>query len=238
MTGPLRLACIDADAPPLFGLASAPGGRAGYEPAVAELLAAQLGRDLEWVIMPWGDMLPAVRDHRVDAVLCGQGIIPARQEVVDFTRPYGIFHEGILMRRGEAVGDPSGLVGKKIAAIRASANYNLASSFTGAEVVECESEHVYEDMLEALRSGAVDAVCDDDVVFVPLGDTDPDFELAFTVKTHNPWGIGVAKDRPETLAALDGALAGLIADGRLRAVWEQWLPTLDYPFDARTVDED
>lgn len=234
---PLRLACIDADAPPLFGLASAPGGRTGYEPAVAELIAAELDRDLEWVIMPWGDMLPAARAHEVDAVLCGQGIIPARQELVDFTRPYGVFHEGILMRRGEAVPDPSGLVGKRVAAIRASANYNLASSFAGAEVVEFESEHVYEDMLAALRSGEVDAVCDDDVVFVPLGNSDPDFELAFVVKTNNPWGIGVAKDRPETLAALDEALARVIADGRLRKVWEQWLPSLDYPFEDHTSKE-
>ena len=86
-------------------------------------------------------------------------------------------------------------------------------------MVEFESEHVYEDMLAALRSGAVDAVCDDDVVFVPLGDSDPAFELAFVVKTNNPWGIGVAKDRPEILAALDDALATVIADGRLRSVW-------------------
>lgn len=232
MTEPLRLACIDADAPPLFGLASCPGGRAGYEPAVAELLAAELNRELEWVIMPWGDMLPAARDHRVDGVLCGQGIIPARLEQADFTRPYGIFHEGILMRRGEAVPDPAGLAGKRIAAIRASANYNLAASFTGAEVVEFESEHVYEDMLAALRSSEVDAVCDDDVVFVPLGDADPDFELAFVVKTNNPWGIAVAKDRPETLATLDGALSRIIADGRLKSAWAQWLPTLDYPFEV------
>jgi len=232
VTAPLRLACIDADAPPLFGLASAPGGRAGYEPAVGELIAAELGRQLAWVIMPWGDMLPAVRSHQVDGVLCGQGIIPARMELVDFTRPYGIFHEGLLMRRGEAVPDPSGLAGKRIAAIRASANYNLASSFAGAEVIEFESEHVYEDMLAALRSGEVDAVCDDDVVFVPLGNSDPDFELAFVVKTNNPWGIGVAKDRPETLATVGGALTRIIADGRLRAAWEQWLPTLEYPFEV------
>ncbi|QFS90467.1 ABC transporter glutamine-binding protein GlnH precursor [Mycobacterium sp. THAF192] len=231
MTRTLRLACIDADAPPLFGLASAPGGRAGYEPAVAELVAAELGRTLEWVPMAWGDMLPAVRAHQVDAVLCGQGIIPARQELVDFTRPYGIFHEGILMRRGEAVPDPAGLNGKRIAAIRASANYNLASTFTGAVVIEYESDHVYEDMLAALRNGDVDAVCDDDVVFVPLGDSDPDFELAFIVKTGNPWGIAVAKDDPANHAALDSALTNVIADGRLRSAWEQWLPSLDYPFE-------
>ncbi len=72
---------------------------------------------------------------------------------------------------------------------------------------------------------------DDDVVFVPLGATDPDYELAFVVQTGNRWGISVPKDRPDALAAIDGALARVIEDGRLRAVWEEWLPTLEYPFD-------
>lgn len=231
-SGVLRLACIDADAPPLFGLASAPGGRSGFEPAVAELVAAELGLRLEWVVMPWGDMLPAAQRHEVDGVLCGQGIIPSRLEQVDFTRPYGIFHEGVLCRRGEAVADPSGLVGKRIAAIAGSANERLANSFEGAILVPFsgESDDVYGDMLTALREGDVFGVVDDDVVFVPLGDSDPTFELAFVVRTNNPWGIGVAKDRPELREQIDGALAAVIADGRHRAAWEQWLPTLEYPF--------
>ena len=40
----LRLACIDADAPPLFLPLDEDGRRAGFEPAVAELLADELGR--------------------------------------------------------------------------------------------------------------------------------------------------------------------------------------------------
>ncbi|GAA1972108.1 ABC transporter substrate-binding protein [Nocardioides panacihumi] len=232
MTGVLRLACIDADAPPLFGLADASGTRHGFEPAVAELVADELGARVEWAVMSWGEMLPAVRRHDVDAVLCGQGIIPSRLEQVDFTAPYGIFHEGVLCRRGEAVHDPSGLVGRRIAAIAGSANERLANSFEGAVVVPFsgESDDVYGDMLAALRSGDVFGVVDDDVVFVPLGDSDPTFELGFVVKTFNPWGIGVAKDRPELRAALDTALANVISDGRHRKVWEAWLPTLEYPF--------
>jgi polar amino acid transport system substrate-binding protein len=223
---------MDADAPPLFGLASAPGGRSGFEPAVAQLLADELGLRLEWAIMPWGEMLPAAQRHEVDAVLCGQGIIPARLGQVDFTRPYGIFHEAVLCRRGEAVFDPSGLVGKRIAAIAGSANERLANSFEGAIVVPFggDSDDVYGEMLAALRDGEVFGVVDDDVVFVPLGDSDPTFELGFIVKTHNPWGIGVAKDLPQLREELDGALARVIADGRHRKVWEQWLPTLEYPF--------
>ena len=46
---PLRLACLDSDAPPLFGLWSPETGRQGYEPAVAQLIADELGRPLEWV---------------------------------------------------------------------------------------------------------------------------------------------------------------------------------------------
>ncbi|MGZ6734350.1 MAG: ABC transporter substrate-binding protein [Nocardioides sp.] len=235
--GRLRLACMDADAPPLFGLASAPGGRSGFEPAIAELLADQLGLELEWAIMSWGDMLPAAQRHEVDAVLCGQGIIPSRLEQVDFTAPYGVFHEGVLCRRGEAVGDPSGLVGKRIAAIAGSANERLADSFEGATVVPFSgaSDDVYADMLAALRAGEVFGVVDDDVVFVPLGDSDPDFELGFIVQTNNPWGISVAKDRPELREQLDAALAAIIADGRHLAAWQQWLPTLEYPFAADRV---
>ncbi|WP_245649972.1 substrate-binding periplasmic protein [Millisia brevis] len=231
----LRLACIDTDAPPLFDLAAADGSRTGFEPAVAELLAQQLGRRLEWAIMPWGRMLPAVRDHEVDAVLCGQGVIPARLEVVDFARPYGVFHEGLLTRRGEAVPGPEHLAGRRIAAIEGSANERLARTFPDAEVVTFATDNVYQDMLAALRAGEVFGVVDDDVVFVPLGDSDPDFELAFVVKTNNPWAVGVAKDRPETFALIDAAMAAIIADGRHREVWQKWLPTLDYPF-AEQVD--
>lgn len=230
MTDPLTLACVDADALPLFGPADADCGRVGFEPAVAELVAIELGCHVEWAVMPWAAMLPAVRAHEVDAVLCGQGVIPERQEQVDFTRPYGVFHEGVLTRRGEAVVGPGGLLGKRVAAIAGSANERLARSFGGVEVVPFDTDDVYADMLRALRSGEVFAVVDDDVVFVPLGDTDPDFELSFVVRTSNPWAIGVAKDRPETLTRLDDALAAVIADGRHRRVWTQWLPTLDYPF--------
>lgn len=229
---PLRLACIDADAPPLFLPVDAEGHRAGFEPAVAQLLADELGRPLEWVVMPWGDMLTSVRAHEVDAVLCGQGIIPSRQRQVAFTRPYGVFHEGVLIRRGEGIHGPDDLAGRRVAAIAESANMTLAETFTGAEVVPFggESDDVYAEMLHALRTGDVDAVVDDDVVFVPLGETDPTYELAFTVRTGNRWGIGVAPDRPETLAELDGALERVLADGRHRRAWEEWLPTLDYPF--------
>ena len=224
MTAALRLACLDAEAPPLFSLWTPEHGRKGYEPGVAEALGDELGRPVEWVRVPWVDMIPAV--------LCGQGITAERQAQVDFTRPYAVFHEGVLVRRGAGIHTAADLVGRRVAAIENSTNMALVETFEGAVSVPfgAGSDDVYADMLAALLSEDVDAVVDDDVVFVPLGATHPDYELAFTVQTANRWGIAVAKDRPDTLAEIDSALGRLIESGRLRKVWGEWLPTLDYPF--------
>ncbi|MBI4941182.1 MAG: amino acid ABC transporter substrate-binding protein [Actinobacteria bacterium] len=227
----LRLACLDAEAPPLFHKSPDGVTREGYEPAAAAVVAAAMGRRVEWVMVPWNDMIPSVQRHEADAVWCGQSIIPSRTEQVDFTRPYGVFNEALLVRKGSGITAPGALAGLRVGAIAGSTNMALAQTFPGAVTVPFggESDDVFGEMLAALESGAVDGVVDDDLVFVPLGD-DPRFEVAFTVRTQNRWGVGVAKDRPELREAIDAALATVIGDGRLEAVWREWLPGLDYPF--------
>jgi polar amino acid transport system substrate-binding protein len=229
--GILRLACIDSEAPPLFNLADAAGHRRGYEPAAAELVASVLGLRIEWVYLDWDDMLPAARDHRVDAVWCGQGIIPERQAVVNFTDPYAVFDETVLVRKGDPARAPEDLAGYKVAAMEGNANMKLAVAIPGAIPVAFTGADVFGDMLAALRNGEVDAMVDDDVVTVPLGD-DPAYDVAFTHPTGNRWGIGVAKDNPFLLAELNTALATVVADGRLERIWRQWMPQLPFPLGA------
>lgn len=231
MSDVLRLACLDAEAPPLFHKSPDGVTRTGYEPAAAELVASVIGRRVEWVMVPWTEMIPSVQRHEADAVWCGQSIIPSRQELVDFTRPYGVFHEGVLVRAGSGIASAADLVGRRIAAIEGSVNMALAETFEGAIPVAFGEgyDDIFGAMLDALLAGEVDGVVDDDLVFVPLAE-DERFELPIVVRTANRWGVGVAKDRPELLAELDAALATVIADGRLEQVWSQWLPTLEFPF--------
>ena len=70
-------------------------------------------------------------------------------------------------RRGHP--HPADLVGRRVAAIENSTNMALVETFTGAVPVAfgAGSDDVYADMLAALRAEDVDAVVDDDVVFVP-----------------------------------------------------------------------
>jgi polar amino acid transport system substrate-binding protein len=225
----LRLACIDADAPPLFDLSPDGIHRTGYEPAAADLVASVMGREVEWVITAWDNMIPMVQNGEVDAVWCGQGMIPERIALVDFTQPYAIFNETVLVRADDPARSNTEMNGYKVGAIAGSANLKVAQTIVGAEIVEFTGPSVFEDMIHALRSGAVDAFVDDDVVMIPLADKDPDFVVAFTAETRNPWGIGVQKGNAELLGELNHALDTVIADGRLAKVWSDWMPALAFP---------
>jgi ABC-type amino acid transport substrate-binding protein len=227
--GHLTLGCADLDAPPLFTRADARGRRAGYEPAAAELVARTLGLEPRWRFLAWSDFYPALHERRVDAVWCGQGITAARRALADFTRPYAVFDESLVVRADTVASAPGELAGMRVGAIEGSTNMALAETFRGVELVGFPgTEDVFGDMIRALRAGDVDGFVDDDVVMVPLGD-EPDLRLAFTLPTGNRWGVAVRPGDDALRGALDDALDSVTADGSLRAVWEQWIPWLRFP---------
>ncbi|HUH53648.1 MAG TPA: ABC transporter substrate-binding protein [Microbacteriaceae bacterium] len=230
MTRKIRIACIDSEALPLF--AKSPDGitRDGYEPEAAKLIFDRIGAEIEWVMVPWEDMIPAVRRGDADAVWCGQGMTEERAALVDFTMPYAVFNESLIVRAGDPAKSPDDLKGYKIGAIANSTNMALAETFKDVELISFgASDDVFGDMIEATRSGAVDGFVDDDVVMVPLAEEDKDFALAFTIETKNRWGVGVAPGNDELRQEVNEALKAAISDGSLEAVWKKWMPLLPFP---------
>lgn len=226
----LRLACIDSEALPLFSKSPDGKSRGGYEPEAAALVAERMGAQIEWVMVPWEDMIPAVRRGDADAVWCGQGMTEERAALVDFTQPYAVFNETLIVRADDPARSADDLAGYKIGAIANSTNMKLAETFAGVELVSFgASDDVFGDMIEATRSGAIDGFVDDDVVMIPLGQEDPDFVEAFTVLTGNRWGIGVAPGNEELRGEINAALAAVVADGSLERVWTRWMPLLPFP---------
>ena len=230
--GRLTLGCANLDAPPLFSRADTGGRREGYEPSAAELVCSVLGLEVRWAFLVWADFYPALREGRVDAVWCGQGITPARCELADFSRPYAVFDESLVVRGDNPVSRPDELAGQRIGAIAGSTNMTLAETFPGVELVAFPgTADVFGDMIASLRAGQIDGFVDDDVVMVPL-DADPGLRLAFTLPTRNRWGVAVRRGDDAMRLALDEALDAVTADGSLRAAWERWLPWLAFPLPA------
>lgn len=231
----LRIACIDSEALPLFDLKDDQDNRIGYEPEAARIVLDLLGQDFEWVYLNWEEMLPAVASGSVDAVWCGQAITDERKKFVDFTDPYAIFDETVIVKTGRGITEASQLAGLKVGAIANSANMALAETFEGAVLVPFEGEDVFGAMIEATRSGEIDAFVDDDVVMLPLAEQDPDFDVAFTVRTQNRWAIGVAHGNDELRESINRALEAAITNGALEQAWNKWMPSLEFPLKKAEV---
>ena len=224
--GALTLCCSDMAAPPLFWT-EAGGVRHGYEPAAALAVAEALGLQLRWVFRQWADFARTLADGECDGIWCGSAITSERERRFLYTRPYAMFDEAVVVRAGDAVEAKEDLRGRRVGAIAGSTNMALAETFAEVECVPFDgvTDDVFGDMLRALLTGEVDAVVDDDVAFIGIERTWPGIRVAFTEKTRNRWGCALRLGDDELKHALDDGL--LLAD--LHAVWEHWLPSLDYP---------
>lgn len=228
----LILCCADMDARPLFWT-TAGGGRDGYEPGAAALVAGVLGRELVWAFRRWDRFRPALEAGEADAIWCGSAITAERRRVFDYSRPYAAFDEAVLVRADSPAAGPADLSGLRVGAIDGSTNMRLAESFTGARLrgFDGSSDDVFAEMVEALRAGEIDALVDDEPAFGGL-EAGGEFRVAFVAPTANPWGAAIRKGNAEVREALDRGLARVIGDGRLAALWGRFFPRKPFPLET------
>jgi polar amino acid transport system substrate-binding protein len=224
--GELTLGACPISGPPVHTI-DEHGNHAGYEGNLATAIAGELGLRLRWEMADWADLYPALDSRRADAILYSQAIIPARRKLVDFTRPYGLFHESFLVLAGSDLQGPRDLSGERIGALGNTSNSRLAYAIDGAEVVEFPAgKEGFDGMLEALRSGDIAALVDDEIFLERFQERG--FRVAFAVRTKNPYGIACRKGSG-LLEPLNEVLADLHKGGRLEEMWHDAIPR--HPFD-------
>lgn len=95
---PLRVAS-DLDNPP-FAYVDAQGRPGGRDVEMMQAVAARLGRPLEWLRLPFDELLPAVQAGSVDAACATLGVTPEREERLDFSVPYFRTALAVVVRTG------------------------------------------------------------------------------------------------------------------------------------------
>ena len=91
---------IAVDLPPL---AFKSGGEfTGVEPDLARALAAELGKTVQFVELRWEGLIEALLNGKVDIIMSGMTITPARMMRVNFADPYLKAGQTLLVRRTDA----------------------------------------------------------------------------------------------------------------------------------------
>lgn len=225
--GSLHIIASDFDARPMSYL---DGDRAGYEPALTRVVCQQLGLEPVWHNLPMADFYPSLQAGLFDVIWFNQAITPERQQWIEFTRPYGLFDEAVLVRADNPAQSPADLAGQRVGGLADSTNIALAESFPNVQTVPyAGSDKVLPEMLAALRSGEIDALIDDELVLLVPAEEDSSLRIAFSLPTQVPFAIGVCQENP-LRDRLNTILDDLIADGTMAQLWAEWIPWKPFPF--------
>lgn len=206
-----------------------PGKLIGFEVEIADALAKELGVKAEFVQSDWSSLVPSLERGTFDVIMNGLEVTPARVGAVAFTRPYYVFAEQLVVRRGEAKPQTlAELRGKKVGTLANSLAWELLRQ-AQVEVVPYEGvEEPYQD----LQHGRLDAVLLDDVIAGRYGLVKQALELA-SEPAIGHYAIGLRPADQDLRRALDQALQKLAESGELRRILDRW--RLDGPRQARLL---
>jgi len=191
----------------------------GFEVDIADALARRLGLRAEFVQNDWLTLVPSLERGDFDVILNGLEVTPARRARIAFTRPYYRFTETLVVRGdAPAVHGLTDLHGQRVGTLGGSLAFDLLKDTPGIEAVLYEGvEEPYID----LEEGRLAAVLLDNIIATRYGLTRPALRMAGTVG-EGAYAIGVRRDEPDLLRAVDLALAGMIDDGELRTILTRW----------------
>src|ERR1022692_2266134 len=188
------------------------GALVGFEVDLADLLAAALGVRARLVQNDWSTLVPSLERGTFDIALNGIEVTQARAAEVAFTRPYYVFSERLVARRGDArIGDLGSLRGLRVGTLASSLAWDLLRA---AGAVALPYEGVDEPFVD-LEQGRTDAVLLDDIIVARYAGRHPSLAIVGDV-AQGRYAIALRPVDDELRVALDQALAQTIASGAWR----------------------
>ena len=118
--------------------------------------------------------------------------------------------------------------GKTVATVKGSTSeQNIRQKAPDAEVVLFDT---YSEGVAAMDSGRADAVTTDDIILLGFVKQSPDkYKVVGGQFTVEPYGLGVAKNNPELLEAVNNALLQTFASGKWAEIYQRNLPGVPVP---------
>lgn len=228
--GELTVCVVDASAPMSSVI---DGEMQGYELSYTKDIARRIGLKPEYRITVFEGIFAAAANHVCDISAGSHAITIKRKEIVNFSSPYFVGSYTILAPSDSGIKDEKGLAGKRLGVVAATIQETYANeTYKESEIVPFPDSAA---MQLSLQSGQIDAAFFDGGLAAIYVKTSPK-PLSVVVSipnTDQPAGIGVAKDRPNLLAAVNKAIADMIEDGTYAKIYKEWIgqdvPTLPGP---------
>jgi len=198
----------------------------GFEVDLADLLASELGVSPRFQQGQW-DRLPLLLDRSVDCVINGIELTPERERDYRCSRPYFAYALQLLARRDgrldsfERLGS-SGPSGRwRVGVLTGSAAETVMRSRSDLEIDVIGYDGTI-DSMEQVVSGVLDAAVMDDCIFNFYADRFAPLRAVGRPFAGGFYTILTSRETPALGRAVDEALGRIIADGRLKRIYDRW----------------
>jgi|GEM_PF-248992 len=159
----------------------------------------------------------------VDLVAATLTINSKRRQVIDFSSPYFIAGQAIMVPEKSAIKSVRNLNGKKVVVVLGSTSEKNIRELAPKATVE--GFRTYTDAFSALRAGRADALTTDDTIITGFLIENPNFKILDERYTKEPYGLGFRKgvDTQSFQQAVNAVLEEIEADGTLDLLRKKWI---------------
>lgn len=215
---------IRNDAPP-FGFKDKNGFTVGYDADLARLIAKGILGDekkVEFVPVTASNRIMKLNSGEVDCLIATMSITTQRQQFLNFSTPYYMAGQAILVRSSSKATSLRDFTGKKLIIVFGSTSEkNLRSNVPEVTVIGYKT---YNDAYNALKNGKADGIVADDTVLLGFSTNDKFVKLLPKRYSKEPYAVVFRKDDASInfTNKVNYIVENLQSTGRLNRLQEKW----------------
>ena len=191
----------------------------GIEIDILEMIAEKLGVELEINQMDFDSVLPGIQSGKFNVGVSGITVTEDRKANADFTDPYFLAAQAIIVMNGSDIKSKADLEGKKVS-VQTGTTAEEYCMKNGYDVSAFQANN---DALSALTSGKVDAwVVDNQTGIAMSADTNGKTVVLDEAMTTEPYSFAFKKGSTSLVNEINGYIQGWLKDGTIEKIFEKY----------------
>lgn len=192
----------------------------GYDVVMAKALGEKIGREVEVVKLDWDNLILSLNNNQIDAIIAGMTATDERKEQVNFTDPYYVSEEVLIVEKDSQYANATSLADFAGAKVQGQMNTIYDDVIDQIDDVQhMPAAETFPAAIQALQAGSIDAVTSELPVANGVVTANPDlaivrFESGNGFVADTSVSIAVRKSDDDLLDALNEALATIDTDTR------------------------
>jgi polar amino acid transport system substrate-binding protein len=196
------------------------GNYTGFDIELIEAIGEKIGRKPEVQDTSFETIFRDVQQGKFDAAISAATITEEREKAVDFSNPYYLSEQALLVAEGSSFKELKELEGKTVGVQQGTTGQELAKEEIGGAEIRPYPEGP--DAVNALKAGTVEAVVIDAPVAQNAVEKSGGVEIAEKIPTEEEYGIAVAQGETELLEEINEGLEEVKKDGTYAKIFEKW----------------